>query len=156
MGLAGDLAAGDHSGEKPNRLLLKAQFTSGVNLSEFIQENSYSLGNEAFLCNRPDHRVILSFPGVYMGNARPGGANPLSRATEGKGIPITYYLFLNPAGDKIVPSFPQVEAFDLRRNPEDICFYLRGGSGWGGYRSNNVVIPAEAIAAALRGVPPGL
>ena len=44
-------------------------------------------------------------------------------------------------------------AHDLRRDPVDVCFALRGGAMWGlGYfHSNTAIIPAAAIRAAFDG-----
>lgn|GEM_PF-2229863 len=44
-------------------------------------------------------------------------------------------------------------AHDLRRDPVDVCFALRGGAMWGlGYfHSNTIVIPATVIRAAFEG-----
>lgn len=42
-------------------------------------------------------------------------------------------------------------AYDLQKNPDDVCFQMGGGVMWvgGGTPSNIVTIPKEAIAAAL-------
>jgi hypothetical protein len=67
-----------------------------------------------------------------------------------------YYIFINVAGEARPQDIPPQEAFDLRQRPADVCFYARGGNESGrGYRSNTVVIPKDAIAAALQKSPLG-
>lgn len=139
-------------GEKPHRPLLKIEFTSTTNLSKFVIVNSYNLGNTAFLCDRRKDSAGLSFPDIYWHGIRLGEHefDPIERHSDAAGAPITYYIFIDVAREKVVPSKPPREGFDLRQNPENVCFYLAGGNESGrGYRSNMVTIPKDVIAAAL-------
>jgi len=151
---AGESVSG---GEKPHQLLLKVEFTSATNLPKFVQERSYNLGNTGFLCSRPDNRAGVSFPYIFWQGIRLGQhePDPISRYGVAAGAPIVYYMFVGVAFPKFVPPKPEYE-YDLRQKPEDVCFYVRGGSGsGGGYRSNTVIVPKAAIEAALRNLPPG-
>ena len=145
-------------GEKSHRLLLKVEFTSTTNLSKFVIENSYNLGNETFFCDRQKASPFMSYPFVFWYNIRLGEheADPIAQQSEAARGPITYYIFIDVARKKVVPSNPPQGGFDLRQKPEDVCFYVRGGNESGrGYRSNTVMIPRDAIVAALQKALPG-
>jgi hypothetical protein len=144
--------------EKPHRPLLKIEFTSATNLSQFVIEHSYNLGNTAFLCDRPSDRLTLSFSYVFWHGVRLGlqEADPIPRAKESSTEPVTYYIFIDVADKERLQDRPPQKAFDLRQNPENVCFYVRGGNESGrGYKSNVVVVSKDAIAAALTKAPPG-
>ena len=139
-------------GEKPHRPLLKIEFTSATNLSQFVTEHSYNLGNTAFLCKRPEDRVTLSFSYIFWRGIRLGlrEADPIRQRGEVVEAPITYYIFIDVADKERPQDIPPQKGFDLREKPEDVCFYLRGGNNWGrGYKSNVLIVPKSAIAASL-------
>lgn len=135
-------------GPKASRPTLKIEFSSATNLARFAVENSWSLGSTAFFCERQKTFSDISFPWVFWRGARLDRLEPDPIGTA-LGSRISYYLFVDVAREKIVPSNPPVEAYDLRQAPEDVCFYLRGGNTGFGYRSNTVTVSKEAIAAAL-------
>lgn len=143
-----------NGGKKTHRPLIKVEFSSGTSLLKFANANSYTVGNEAFFCDRPNDFVRLSFPGVYSQGARVWLLD--SRRSEedaAQGL-VTYYVFVDVAGPARPGDIPPQKAFDLRQHPENVCFYISGGNVTGsGYRSNTVVVPKEAIAAALRDGP---
>lgn len=143
-------------GERPHLPLLKIEFTTATNLSKFVIENSYNLGNSAFFCDRPNQYVVLSFPDIYWrGNRLGEHETDLVQNYGGAiGAPVTYYIFINVARAARPQDKPPQEAFDLRKKPEDVCFYVRGGNGSGrGYRSNTVIISKGLIATALQKAP---
>jgi hypothetical protein len=146
-------------GEKLPRLLLKIEFTSATNLAKFVTDNSYNLGSNAYFCNHTvDAFHGLAFPSIYWRGTLLGQheADPIQRHGGDGDEPINYYFFTNVARQRVAPSNPPQEAFDLRQKSEDICFQLRGGNSSGfGYKSNVVVIPKLAIEEALRKLPPG-
>lgn len=144
--------------EKRHRPLLKIEFTSATNLSQFVIEHSYNLGNTAFLCDRPNDRLTLSFSYVFWRGTRLGlqEADPIQRLNELSKVQVTYYIFIDVADKERPLDKPPQKAFDLRQNPENICVYVRGGNESGrGYKSNVVVVPKDAIAAALTKTPLG-
>lgn len=158
-----DLALMGHSitgGPKRPRLLLKIEFTSAVNLSKFVIDNSYNLGVRAYFCDRPGkgdrpgHGFIgLSFPDLYWRGMRLGQhePDPIERRRGAATQPITYYFYTDVANDETRWVNERDEGFDLLRKPQDICFTVGGGNNSGfGYRSNTVTIPKDVIAAALR------
>lgn len=154
--LMGDSLTG---GEKASRPTLKVEFTSATNLARFAAENAWNVGATVFPCGRRETRSYLSYPYVFWRGARLDRLEPDPIGTaSGAGPPIAYYFFVDPALERRTRSEPPVEAYDLRRAPEDVCFHLRGGNTTAlrGYRSNVVTVPKEAIAAALGGQPSGV
>jgi hypothetical protein len=144
--------------EKPHRPLLKITFTSATNLSRFVSEHSYNLGNTAVLCDRPNDRLTLSFSYIFWRGIRLGlrETDPNQRNGGAEGAPVTYYIFIDVADKERPQDVPPRRGFDLRQKPEDVCFYLRGGNESGrGYKSNVVVVSKDAITAALAKAPPG-
>jgi hypothetical protein len=142
-------------GEKPPLPTLRIEFTSATNLARFAIENAWNVGSWAFFCGRREAFSDLSYPYVFRRGARLDRLEPDPIGTV-SGPRTTYYFFQDVAREKQVPADPPIEAYDLRRAPEDVCFYLAGGDGAGrGYRSNVVRVPKEAIAAALGKRPPG-
>jgi len=139
-------------GAKRHRLLLKIEFTSATDLERFASKNSYNVLNRTFLCGRPPGSPEMSYPFVYRRGVQVDAPMPSSIKQQGDQVPtlITYYIFVDVARAKIVPSKPPQEGFDLRRSAEDVCFYLGGGNELSKFRSNTVVIPTKVIAAVLR------
>lgn len=143
------------SGSGANRTLLKVEFTSATNLSQFVIEHSYNLGNTAILCNRPNDRTTLSFSDVFWRGIRLGvhKVDPIEQHLDIKKGQFTYYIFINVADGSRPHDIPPQEEYDLHQKPEDVCFYVEGGNESGrGYRSNTVVIPKDAIGTALQKV----
>ena len=138
--------------EPKHQLLFKATFTTGTNLARFVRENGYNLGAHAYFCGQEGEEVFMSFVNVYwrgINVARPGD-DPSQEIDEGGEQPTIYYFFLGVVRD--TPFSPTERRYDLRRHPEDVCFYLSGGNAPFGFRSHVVTIPKETIAAALDGV----
>jgi hypothetical protein len=118
--------------------------------------NSFPLANYAFFCGHPQKDVTLSFPDVFWQGNRLGQheADVIQRYGGPAGTLITYYIFVDVAREPRLQDRPPQEGYDLRQKPEDLCFVLRGGDGSGrGYKSNTVVIPKDAVAAALAKAP---
>lgn len=138
---------------KQNKPLLKIEFTSKENLHEYTRSKHYPLSIVPYFCKRPGSTVSLGGPLVFWRGLEIGG--PLNYAIQQKkGESLTYYAFLNVVYDFAGPS--SYEHFDLRTNPEDVCFQLRGGSTGFGFESNVVEIPNAEIVKALMDLPPTL
>lgn len=138
----GDQAFKNAKMQKP---LLKIEFVSKVNLYKYVRKNGYTLLAESYFCRRPKASVLLSWPSVYW-----KGLNvsiPLNYDIQESEM-LTYYFFLNMAYNYTGPS--SYEHYDLRANPEDVCFQLRGGSIGIGYKSNIAVISQKDIVEALK------
>lgn len=148
-------------GEKAPRPTLRIEFTSATNLARFAAENSWNVGSSAFFCGRQETYSDLSYPYVFWRGTKLHWLEPDQIGTalgSGPGSRVAYYFFLDVARERQVPANPPVEAYDLRRAPEDVCFHIRGGNTHvgRGYRSNVVRVPKEAIAVALGGPAPGV
>jgi hypothetical protein len=133
--------------DRPHRLILKVQFMTNVDLPKFVGKNGYSLGARAFFCDRPGDPAFLSYISVYR-----RGIDVASRRIDPivGGAPqalSTYYFFMNT----VAPSTVRARvSYDLRQDPQDVCFYLSGGNPPTGFRSNVATISKDAIALALR------
>ncbi|WP_147385749.1 hypothetical protein [Oleomonas cavernae] len=151
LALMGDSVMG---GDKPSRPLLKVEFTSVENLPRFVKEQNYaSLGAHAYYCDHPEEGTRLSFTTIYWRGHRlsPLERDGIQRDPQISNKKITYYIYLDVKVDDRPKDIPPQLAFDFRRKPENVCFYLSGGNNIGfGFKSNIVVIPKDKIADALR------
>jgi len=144
-------------GEKPPKLFLKVEFTSATNLSKFVKDNGYNLGVNGYICNRsPEDFAVASdvyWQGHLLGLAE---EDPIGRVHKAAGERITYYFFVHVHRDKFVVLNKPREGFDLRKRPQDVCFYVSGGGGGPfGYKSNVVAVPRAAVEMAVQKLPPG-
>jgi hypothetical protein len=140
-------------GPKPHRAMLKVEFTSAMNLPQFVIENSYNLANKTFFCDQPRTSPFMSFPDVFWHGVRLSRleGNPITQNSKAPSVLNTYYIYVDVAREKVAPSNPPQNGFDLRQKPGDVCFHIGGGNESGlGYRSNIVIIPRDMIAAALQ------
>ena len=85
---------------------------------------------------------------------------PLARQADGR---IVYSFFpdiVSQAGKYRTGDIPDPEyvSRDLRHDPADLCFRLRGGTmAFTSYTSSTATIPAEALRAAFaRDTPPAI
>ena len=145
------LLAGATSTHRP---MLKAEFTSSVDLSESaVRHNADNVANSGYLCERPKDYVVLVYPGVYSQGHRVAPEQSGQHATTmtENGTQFRYYLFLEVARKASLESRPPQIGFDFRVKAEDVCFYFVGGNPIAGrtFQSNIVTIPAQAIATAL-------
>lgn len=147
--------------------MLKIEFTRATNLAKYAIDNAYTLGVNAYLCDRPGNGnwpgqdfTGLSFSALYWQGHRLSWIepDPISRRRGADARPITYYFFANVANKETQWLNEPAEGFDPFRDPRDVCFNVGGGNSSGfGYRSNTVVIPKNVVAAAaLHKRPPGL
>lgn len=146
-GMLNDLSL--YSVEPAQSAQLKIEFTTGADISRLMGEDHYVLASEGHFCNRPRDYVNLMGRTIYFRGQQVSGNVPITNPATGSKF--LYSTYLNLHRDA-VPSIPQQTAFDLRDEPEDVCFYVSGGNGTHfGLKSNVVMIPKNAIAAALDG-----
>lgn len=151
-----DLVASGQSltgGEKWHRPLLKIEFTSATDLSKFTADNSYNIGVTAYFCDHEGTSPLMGFPYVFSRGARLNlhDYNSVDQQRGPTQQAATYYIFIDVSKPAFPQSIPPQEAFNLRQQPSDVCFYARGGNGSGrGYRSNTVVITKDVIASELQ------
>lgn len=151
----------DLNSGRSHRLLLQVEFTTTTNLMRLAQDKGLSVTSSAYFCDKPEERVILSYVLIFT-NGVQVDAPSLSPVQSNRNItdpPSAYYFFTNVQNDGSIsthPTEPEVfHAFDLRHQPLDICFNIRGATGkLSGYESNTVTIPAETIEAALSELTP--
>jgi hypothetical protein len=135
---------------KQQKPLLKVTFQSKENLSNYIRSKSYTLSVVPFFCDRPDVSIRWGSPYVYWRGLNVSA--PLNYAVKsGDNDMFTYYAYLNAVDDFSGPS--SYQKFDLRKNPEDICVQLKGGSMGMGFQSNVVEISKEEVISVLKELP---
>lgn len=95
-------------GEKSHRSLLKVEFTSATDLPKLAIENAYNLRNKTFFCDRPKTSPIMAFSYIFWRGVRLGEheADPIEQQGEPTASPVTYYIFIDVARQKVVPSTP--------------------------------------------------
>jgi hypothetical protein len=129
---------------------LEVSFTSSVDLVQFTSSHSFNIGNSVVACDDNWTNLFLSNSFVYYrGNALLNFRPDPMKATMHGNTPITYQIFIGITRSQGVFAGTPLNAIDLRRKPDDVCFMLRGGNELGGYRSNVVRVPKEQIVAAL-------
>jgi hypothetical protein len=136
------LARKDHLAE----LAVRVSFSTDVKLVELVKDNEYNIGNAISLCSdgKFDSTKILQ-GGIYDFND--SGLVDAYRATQLS--PDVYYFDVYL---KSVPlaGKPNTFIYDLHYQPEDICFYLRGGNMIGQtIHSNTAILPKELLRDAL-------
>src|SRR6267142_106107 len=116
--------------ERPHRLLLRIEFDSTVDLWEVARKDSVVFLHSYF-CANPDNFAVISSPTVYSNGEpiRPSKTLDRSDATKQEK---KYYFYANVARQESPLSNPPQRAFNLRTNPEDVCFYITGSSGIAG------------------------
>ena len=139
---------------KPQKPIFKLEFTSKENLHRFARDNSYPVSNASYFCDHPgDDSFLVGGFRVYWRKLQV--SFPLNYAMPQKdGERFTYYTFVNTTFIANAPS--TFTSYDLRTDPKDVCFQLRGGIFWLGFASNVVVIPKAEIMKALENMPPAL
>ncbi len=139
---------------KRQKPMLRVEFVSKENLHEFAKSKSYPVSIVPYFCDRPKTIVDLGGPRVFLQGLNVGGI-PYNYAIQREnGKSLTYYAFLNVVYDFAGPS--SYEHFDLRTNPEDVCFQLKGGAMGFGFESNVVMIPRAETIKALSNLPTAL
>ncbi|MEK9969247.1 MAG: hypothetical protein VW600_08930, partial [Ferrovibrio sp.] len=130
-------------------LRLKVRFTTDENLAALGREvgvwNNYAA---FYFCDQIEDERKVGFSGIvwqgYAVSPTDAAADALAKASR----PITYYAYANVQGRGAANW-----QYDMRVDSKDVCMRTQI-TKWSGYRSNIVVIPKAAIAAALRNLPP--
>lgn len=143
------------SPHREHEWLVRVDFTTRSDLSTVSYRDN--LGNDIFFCDRPDVHTLLAFPYIYSSGGIVPSGNGTSPEMTGSGTArvFSYHIFFRVSrDDSHMPSKPPLESFDLRQNPEDVCFRIVGGEYRAlGYRSNTVVVPKKLIAEIVRDIP---
>ena len=138
--------------EKRDGLLLKVEFKSNENLLNLTRQKGYTLANKSYLCANKDREVILGRTNIYWRGLNLSYAYNYG-VQEEKGKPFTYYAFITPKFLEALPGaqmiHERIPTNDLIKYPEDVCFQIKGGFMFTGFKSNVVVISAEQITKAF-------
>jgi hypothetical protein len=155
-------AAGSSKKEQSNRILLRVDLTTGVDLKQALSRWGMLIHADAAFCGHPDDHAQLGHS-LYTTTPRAGELpRPLNvpQAVEPRGtLERTYYLPLNTATPASLSIKGPGPSFDLRTNTEDICISLRGASmpltmTWHYLRSNTVRLSSDTIREALNDAQP--
>jgi len=132
-----------------HRLWLQIDFSTATDLWELSRGNS--LGASVYPCGQKPDAAIIPAEAVRQAGL------PLSyadRQPRSDGM-FSFNIPVSVSSPISINNVDQGWKYDFRTKPEDICFELRGGNNGGfGYHSNTVKVSAQAIAAALRELPP--
>jgi hypothetical protein len=130
---------------RPNGPMLELWFSSPNPLEAYIELTGTMPWVDVSFCKRPEVNPLqlLQTEGRLHPSERPDGKGRLH-----------YRLLVSLATDRGFGDSPpptrRFIAYDLRRDPSDLCVQLGGGNMLGlGYRSNTIRIPAATIRAAL-------
>ena len=155
-------AVGLSKKEQTNRLLLRVDLTTAVDLSQAFRRWDMLIHADVAFCSHPDDHALLGYS-VYTSTPRADELpHPLNspRSVESSGAAEhTYYVPLNVAAPVSLAIKPRAVAFDLLDKPEDICISLRGSSmpltmKWHYVRSNTVRLSSDTIREALSDAHP--
>lgn len=142
-----------------HRLELKITFSTDENLPE-LSQTGVLLGPSvnAYFCEdkRGNEYDFRGGGGVTWRGAGLDSSDVSIRAIEAAAKPRVYSFYVWAAVERpmLVHGVP-LKPYDLRTEARDICFYSRVPYGFApGIHSNTVRVPAAAIAAALRELPP--
>lgn len=135
---------GIHAVELDGRLQLRADFLSTADLRILVR--SYpAIPLHSYFCAHEKDYVLLGGPIVYFAGL------PLNNHAGDQGaLNPVYSFYLSISGTESLGSLPKEMGFDLRRAPEDICFYLTGNYFFQRPLKTKVAtIPKSAIESAL-------
>ena len=147
--------------------VLKVTFSSAYNLPEFAKVLQARMHMKAYFCDRSFDPVRLTNIFFYWRDFEVDKYDErllreMKRLKQNRPYHYLTYIFAQRYEDPIRrpkwrPTwYPQYLSFDLRKEPEDVCFHLEGASYDFRYKSNVIEIPRTVIEEALQNEPPGL
>lgn len=139
---------------KPDRPLLRIEFSSHVNLPLFAFGNGYTLSSQAYFCDDPEASTgrvkTIADPGVYANGTMLTAYDPSPLGREKS--PYIYYMYVFLDGRLTYNGQEKVKEFyDLRQSPQDVCLKVRGGKNFSSFESNILIIQKGEIARILNG-----
>lgn len=142
---------------RPSRSLFKVEFKSSTNLSQYALENGYIIRTEAYLCDAnglatPD--IGISLVSIYWRGVELNYSttNPIDHTGN---TPYIYYGYVPVDGILTKDGRERTKQFyDLRKDPSNVCFFVRGGKYFGTFESNVFIIPQEMLVDALKAKSP--
>lgn len=131
---------------KTSEPVLKIEFSSQTNLADEIAGSGQVISIRQYFCSRPDYSVLLGPPGIYIQGLELESIFDYDVSPEdGRYI---YYSFIDVSDTPKTPS--TYNEYNLESAPENVCLQVRRKAMGFGYKSNVVMVPAEAITAALK------
>lgn len=136
-------------------------FSSGTDLAAYAHDHVFSINASVSLCAKDgkSSSMIYKYESVYWNGNEISpymDASKNSEANSTRDMPRVYSVYIPVNQDEhMSPVYgdPPIPAYDLRRNPEDLCLYLHGGDAFGRYfTSNSLVVPKTTLALALSAV----
>ena len=140
------------------RQLLRARLSTTKDMVQFASRKNARIIVKWRFCGEPNRRVLLGGWDAYVGGVRvPAHDGPTPTVTDERGRfaydAVLYARDPRSAEDRWFPALGQYEeAYDLEREPRDVCVRVVFARMLSAYRTTVATIPKEAIAAAL-GVP---
>jgi hypothetical protein len=136
--------------------LLRVEFAADSELVRRAVEDGTSLWNRTFFCDSPDTTVKLSSPDIYMDGLNVSVGS--GRQSIGDDAEEEYYFWVRthwvenwkiPEAIGRGSDQESYAKYDLRKDPEDICFQVFGGNMVSSFESKAVRIDSADIAHAL-------
>jgi hypothetical protein len=150
------------SSRSPDTLLLRVHFSTKEDLNALMQAHG-PISNDAYPCSHSDREeVMMALSPIFQAGEElrvreyvQGTNRRVDRSPPLPGAQASYYSYLlaKHSGPAVFYRFGEpvnYYIFDLQIRPEDVCFVLAGGNYRKlGYKSNEVVIPAERLRDAI-------
>ncbi len=137
---------------------MRVDFRADVDLAKLAYKKNSTVLAISLFCGTDNPDLSIGPPTVYL-QGQPLLQGKWGQATQSKASSSPgsreYHFFFNVARRENFKSKPPQRGYDLRRNPEDICFYLTGGKpGWFGFKfkSRVATILKSDIAEAFLGI----
>ena len=137
---------------------MRVDFRADVDLAKLAYKKNSTVLAISLFCGTDNPDLSIGPPTVYLqGQPLLQGKWGQATQSEASSSPGSreYHFFFNVARRENFKSKPPQRGYDLRRNPEDICFYLTGGKpGWFGFKfkSRVATILKSDIAEAFLGI----
>ena len=143
---------------RPSRMMIRVDFTTSENLQKIAKEFEYNIGNDTSFCTNGQYDDAMSFGWLHDVYDKFGQIEAYreraSSSDAGTAPAITYHLYFEVMSDGkhyvLLEKNKKPIAYDLRKQPADVCFWIRGGNMVGDhFRSNTVVVPAAELSKAI-------
>jgi hypothetical protein len=135
------------------RPAIRIEFTMTGNLQKIATKSEFHIGVDASFCSNGEYderRSISAFPALHdsLGEVDAYRGDPTKGPATG---PQGSYFFYVETLSRYTPRAVRSTTTDFATNTRDVCFFVRGGNILGtAFRSNTVVVPAAALAAAIK------
>ncbi len=133
------------------RLMVK--LASKENIFSFAKKKGVRVSANVYFCENPNEEVLLKRGGVFIGDKSLDDLllsnAPIDSLNTNRSGDYIYIIKIGLYSPEIDGGSITLEAFDLVKNPRDICLFLELKSMLGGYESKTVKIPKKEIKKAI-------